>query len=268
MRMTKDHALLLIVYFLGISALFWTLLTLFYQYIAALSMYKEIVHEFTNSLILSSLWLSVSSSFITSAFAIVLGVPLGYIFAMKEFKGKNLLETLTIDIPQTFPPVAVGIIFLIMLGPKSPIHLNLSNTYWAIILSQFFVSAPFVIAFAARKFAEIRESGLDLIAQTLGAHRFEIFITIFLPLAAKDIMAGASLCWARAMGELGGSLLFAGVIPFKTEVIPTFIAQNASNTPAALAATILATIAAIIALVSFKAITSGRGSWKALFYKM
>ena len=73
----------------------------------------------------------------------------------------------------------------------------------------------------------------------------------------RDIAAGVSLCWSRAMGELGGSLLFAGVIPFKTEIIPTFISVEATRlTVQALAATILVTTASTVALASFKTLTS------------
>ncbi|HBL98812.1 TPA: hypothetical protein DDZ86_04180 [Candidatus Dependentiae bacterium] len=268
MKGRKDSFFLVALYLLGIVLLCWTLLVFFYQYFAVIGKSHAVFDGLRSGRILSALWLSISTACVTAIVSILFGVPLAYVFATGNFRGKGILETLTIDIPQTFPPVAVGIIFLNMLGPSSPFHINLAYTYEALVLSQIFVSAPFVIAFATRQFREIRESGLDMIARTLGASNFKIFWTIFLPLALKDIIAGASLCWARAMGELGGSLLFAGVVPFKTEVIPTFIAQNSFNTAAALAATILATTASIIALLSFKAIMSGRGAWKGLFYKI
>ncbi|MGV8084864.1 MAG: ABC transporter permease subunit [Candidatus Bilamarchaeum sp.] len=142
---------------------------------------------------------------------------------------------------------------LLLLGPNSPIGLNLSFTFWALVLSKFFIAAPFIVSFVARKFREIRKSGLDLTARSLGANQFQVFSTILLPLSWKEIIAGSALCWSRAMGELGGSLLFAGVIPGVTETIPTFIATEANTlTTTALAATIIATFASTLALLWFK----------------
>lgn len=267
MRALSQILTIFILYACGIGLLFWSLCIFFYQYIAALSAPHAILSSMINPRILSALWISITTSCVTAALAVLFGVPLAYLFAVKNFKGKTFLETLTIDVPQTFPPIAEGIILLLMLGPDSPFHINIAYTYTSLILAKFFVSAPFVIAFTTRKFREIQDSGLDVMARTLGAEEATIFWTIFLPLAVKDIIAGMSLCWARAMGELGGSLIFSGVIPFKTEDIPTFIATNSSATMPALAATMLVTTASILALLSFKKITPGSGLWKAFFYR-
>ena len=200
--------------------------------------------------------MSLTSAIVTLVIAIILGIPLAYVVATKEFTGKAIIETLTIDIPQTFPPIAEGMILLLMLGPNSPLHINLAFTFTALVLSKLFIAGPFLVSYVSRRFKEIRKTGLNLTARSLGANPFQVFITIYLPLSFKDIAAGSALCWSRAMGELGGSLLFAGVIPGKTETIPTFVATEANTLPvAALAATILGTTASTIALVSFKKIT-------------
>lgn len=268
MRPITERLLMAVLYVLGVSLLVWTLFVFFYQYIAVVGMSHDVANALLSTRILSALWISITTACATALLAILLGVPLAYIFATTHFKGKVILEILAIDVPQTFPPIAEGIILLLMLGPKSPFRLDISYSYAALILAQFFVSAPFVIAFTTRKFREVKETGLDITAKTLGANKIQVFWTIFLPLAFKDMIAGASLCWARAMGELGGSLIFAGVIPFKTEVIPTFIAQNSANHAASLAATILVTSASIIALLSFKTITPGSALWKVFFYEV
>ena len=255
MKRVTQKVLMGTVYGLGVVLLFWSIFLFVYQYLAAWGMRGQVVQALASPRILSALWISITTSFVTVLFAIFFGVPLAYIFARKQFWGKSFLETLTIDVPQTFPPIAEGIILLLMLGPHSPFHVNIAYTYLAVVVAKFFVSAPFIIAFMARKFREIHTTDLDVIARTLGANEFQVFRTVFMPLAIKDLMAGASLCWARAMGELGGSLVFAASIPFKTEVIPTFIAQHASEYAPALAATMLVTTASIIALVVFKALT-------------
>lgn len=248
--------MIFILYGLAFLLLAFIIITYLYQYVAALSSYDEVVKALFNDRILMALWLSLLSACVTSIFAIFLGVPAGCMLAMHQFKGKSLIETFAIDLPETFPPVAEGMIFLLMLGPNSPIHVNLAFTFIALVFAQFYVSAPFVVSFAERRFIEIRKTGLDTMARSLGANPFQVFKSIFIPLAVTDIAAGVSLCWSRSMGELGGSLIFASVIPFKTEVIPTFIAtQSTVFTAGALAATILVTTASTIALVSFKRFT-------------
>ena len=256
--MIDGKKLMIILYILAAALAVFSIFTIFYQYIAALGSLKEVIAAIGNDRILTALWLSFSSAIVTVIFAIILGIPLAYVFATKEFPGKALVETLTIDIPQTFPPIAEGMIFLLMLGPNSPLNLNLAFTFSALVIAKLFIAGPFIVSFVSRRFREIKKTGMNLTARSLGANPFQVFMTIYLPLSLKDIAAGSALCWSRAMGELGGSLLFAGVIPGKTETIPTFIATQANTlTVAALAATILGTTASTIALLSFKKITEG-----------
>jgi len=251
-HLTTKH-LIVVLYVLAGIQLVASILPFLYQYVAAAGSYSEVIPAFGNARILTALWFSFLSACVTVVLALLFGVPLGYFFARTEFWGKGLLETLAVDVPQTFPPVAEGMIFLLMLGPNSPFHVNLAFTFTALVIAKFYISTPFVVSYTARRFREIEKSGINLTARTLGATPFQVFWTVFLPLGWKDIGAGASLCWSRAMGELGGSLLFAGVIASKTEIIPTLISKEAQNLPAlALAATILVTTASTIALTSFK----------------
>lgn len=255
-RMNTKH-LIVILYILAGLLLCFSIFTFLYQYIAAVGSFKGVVNALGNNRILTALWLSLTSAFIVAILALLLGIPLAYFFAMKDFAGKSIIETLAVDVPQTFPPIAEGMIFLLMLGKDSPLHINLAFTFTALVIAKLFVCAPFVVSFTARKFREIKQSGINLTARSLGANPFQVFMTIFLPLALKDIGAGLALCWSRAMGELGGSLLFAGVIMGKTEIIPTFIATQAHTlTVEALAATILVTTASTIALISFKRLSN------------
>ncbi|MBI3633283.1 MAG: ABC transporter permease subunit, partial [Candidatus Vogelbacteria bacterium] len=241
----SKHLILGIYFLAGCLALF-LVTTILFQYYVALGSLDKVLVAVANDRILSALWLSITSSVATTILALIFGIPLAYIFAMKQFLGKIPLETLVVDVPQTFPPVAEGMIFLLMLGPTSPFHVNLTFTFTALVIAKFFISAPFVVSTVTRRFRDIKKSGINLTARSLGANPFQVFATIFLPMSLTDIAAGATLCWSRAMGELGGSLVFAGVIPFKTEVLPTFIALDAKTlTIEALAATILGTTASI-----------------------
>lgn len=257
MNPSRTKHLIIVLYALAGVLLAWSVFTFLYQYVAALGSIGAVVAAFHDHRILMALWLSLLSAFVTAGLSLVLGVPLAYVFAMKDFPGKVLVETLAVDVPQTFPPVAEGMIFLLMLGPTSPFHVNVAFTFTALVIAKFFICAPFVVSFTARRFREIKKTGINLTARSLGANPFQVFTTIFLPMGRRDIGAGLSLCWSRAMGELGGSLLFAGVIPSRTEIVPTFIATQAQSlTIPALAATILVTTASTLALASFKTLTA------------
>lgn len=248
--------LVFILYFLAGCTLIFLVGTILFQYYIALGSLDKVLAAFTNDRILSAVWLSITSSIITTVIAILFGVPLAYVFAIKQFRGKVPLETIAVDVPQTFPPVAEGMIFLLMLGPTSPFHVNLTFTFAALVIAKFFIAGPFVVSTVARRFRQIQMSGINLTARSLGANPFQVFTTVFIPMSLTDITAGSILCWSRAMGELGGSLIFAGVVPFKTEVLPTYIALDAKTfTTGALAATILGTTASMLALITFKKIT-------------
>lgn len=267
MKKISYSPLLILLYSIGFLTLSWMLFVFLYQFIAAIGYGNTVLKAFGNARILHALWISIASACVTSLLAAFFGIPLAYLFMNISFRGKVIIETLAIDIPQTFPPIAEGIIFILMLGPDSPFHVNISYTFTALVLAKFFVSAPFVIALTLRKFLEIQNTGIDVIARSLGARPLYILFTIFIPLAMRDIMAGIAICWARAMGELGGSLIFAGVIPFKTEIVPTFIAENSTILDQALAATILVTVFSALALIIFKTVAPGSALWKILFYK-
>lgn len=252
----KSSKLIVVLYALAFVCLAWLIFTFSYQYLAAAASFREVLSALQEHRILSALWLSILSSFATVFLGIIFGIPVAYLFAVKDFRGKSIIEALSIDVPQTFPPIAEGMIYFLMLGPSSPFNVNLAFTFSALVIAKVYVCVPFIISFAMRRFREIRDTGMNMTARSLGANRFQVFRMIFLPLAYKDIAAGTSLCWSRAMGELGGSLIFAGVIAYKTEIIPTFIATESQTlTTAALAATILVTTASTLSLVTFKMLT-------------
>lgn len=256
MRHSADKLALGGIYFLAIVLLVWIIGTFLYQYIAAVGSFREVCLSFLDERILSAVWLSVLSSFATLFVSLFFGLPLAYLFATKEFRGKALLETLTVDMPQTFPPIAEGMIYLLLLGPRSPFSVNIAFTFSALVIAKTYVSAPFIVSFVARRFQAIQQTGVHMTARSLGASPWQVLTMIFLPMSLRDIAAGMALCWSRAMGELGGSLVFAGAIAFKTETVTTFIAlQSQALTTSALAATILVTTVSMIALVTFKMIS-------------
>src|SRR5437879_1824506 len=110
-QMTTRHWIVALYVLAGIQ-LAASIIPFLYQYVAAIGAYRDFIPAFGNARILTALWLSVLSACITVVLALLFGVPLGYFFARSKFPGKGFVETLAVDVPQTFPPVAEGMIFL------------------------------------------------------------------------------------------------------------------------------------------------------------
>jgi ABC-type sulfate transport system permease component len=228
----------------------YMLVSISYLYIAVGENWSLVWAALFESRVLGAIAISVSSAFIVGALAVAAAIPCAYLLTYRDFRGRGTLETFLIDLPQTLPPVTEGLVYLLMLGPW-----GLAYTYAAVIIAKFYVSAPFAISFASRRFREIRETGLDVIARSLGAKTSHLLGRILLPLSSRDLLAGFSLTWARAMGELAATLVFAGAIPWRTEVIPTLVYFTAAETPqVAIAASVIAETLSIIALLSFRRI--------------
>ncbi len=202
-------------------------------------------------------FISVTSATIVVLLTALFSVPVAYFLTYTPLHYSNIIEPLLIDIPQTFPPVAVGVIYLFMLGPRSPI--NIAFTFAAVVIAKLLVSAPFTIGYTLRKFREIRDSKLDLVARSLGANTGSVVARILIPLARRDITAGLTLSWARSMGEFGGSLIFAGVVAYKTEVLPTYTNRVVGTDPfLALAATTILTVFAIVTIIAVRSLFKPR----------
>ncbi len=203
----------------------------------------------------AAFWVSIISSIIVIIVSIIFAVPTAHFLTYHDFKYKKFLETLLIDVPQTFPPVAIGVIYLFAFGPGSPI--NLAFTFTAVVISKIIISAPFALGYVLRRFRQINESNLDLVARSLGASTRDVLFRVLIPLSRQDIAAGLTMASARAMGEFGGSLIFAGTIAYKTEVLPTYTNRVVATDPfLALAATTVMTIFALISLTLAKAVFS------------
>ena len=233
------------------------LVSLFYLYVAVGNSLSLVFSVLLDSRILGAMWVSVSAAFIVGALAIVVAIPTAYVLTYSEFRGKSLLETLLIEFPQTFPPATVGLVYLLMLGPGSPI--NIAYTYPAVLIAKLYVSAPFAMSFTLRRFREIHRTGLDVIAESLGGKTRHILLWVLVPLSTIDLLGGFSLTWARAMGEVAATLIFAGAIPWKTEIFPALIYLTSQSAPElALAASLIAAALSIAALMLFKWIVGRR----------
>lgn len=153
------------------------------------------------------------------------GLGLAWLLARHQWPGKSVVETL-VALPLIMPPVAMGLILLKLLGRKGTIGSFLTNTLgleivftWrAVMIAVGVMSFPLLVRAARVAFEEVNPR-LEQIAQTLGANPWRVFVTVTLPLAARGIIAGTILAFARALGEFGATVIVAGNIPGKTATL-------------------------------------------------
>jgi molybdate transport system permease protein len=239
---------------MAFAVIIYMFISIFYLYVAVGEHWNLVLSALLDSRVHGAIFISVSSAILVGFLAIVSSIPVAYLLTYMEVRGREILETFLIDLPQTFPPVTEGLVYLLMFG-----RFGLAYTYAAVIIAKFYVSAPFTISFASRRFREIRESGMDIIARSLGAKTSHILTKILVPLSARDLIAGFSLTWARAMGELAATLVFAGAISWVTETLPVLIYLTSSESPqVAIAASVVTETLSIISLLLFKFIARRR----------
>ena len=194
-----------------------------------------------------SIMLSLISCTITTLLSIWVAVPIGYIMSRFEFRGKPLIDTL-LDIPIVLPPLVVGLSLLILFR-YAPDWLSDSVVYkWpAVILAQFMVACAFAVRTMRVSFDQIPQR-YEQVALTLGCNRQQAFWRVIMPQAKGGLLAAATLSWARALGEFGPILVFAGATRQKTEVLPTsaFLELQAGRTEGMLAVSLIMIGAAVI----------------------
>jgi molybdate transport system permease protein len=174
---------------------------------------------------LQALQLSIVTTCVSTLLTVVFGLPVAYVLARLRFRGRAFLETL-VTMPTVLPPVVAGVALLITFGRfgllgryLSPLGVTLSFTSVAVVMAQMFVSSPFFIN-SAKAGLEQLDRRYELAAFTLRASPLYIFWRVVLPLIRPALFAGAGLAWARALGELGATITFAGNFPGITETTP------------------------------------------------
>lgn len=172
--------------------------------------------------------LSLATTAATLALTVVAGTPVAYIVARWRFRGRMLLDTL-LDLPMVLPPSVAGIALLIAFGRRGlvgryldDLGINLAFTSLAVVLAQTFVAAPFYIKAAIAGFAGA-DRELEQAAALDGAGPRQVFWLITLPLCWPALLGGAIMAWARALGEFGATIIFAGNFPGRTQTMPLAI---------------------------------------------
>ena len=177
---------------------------------------------------LHALKLSLITSLISLAATMVFGTALAYLLARLQFPLKSWFEML-IDLPVVLPPSVAGLALLMafgrngLFGPAlSWLGLSIPFTTLAVVIAQTFVAAPLYVRAARIGFAEI-DIQLEEAAYVEGANQWQLFREVMFPLAGSSIISGAILCWARALGEFGATILFAGNLEGVTQTMPLAI---------------------------------------------
>ncbi len=202
---------------------------------------------------LDALRLSLVVSTGASALALVLGVPLAWVLARAEFPGRTMLRAAVV-LPLVLPPVVGGIALISTFGRRGVLGswlyrafgLQLTFTTWAAVLAAAFVSFPLVVL-AVESGIRALDPRLEDAAAASGASRGYVLRRLTIPLLAPSIAAGAALAWARALGEFGATLMFAGNLRGRTQTLPLAVFQISQTDPRG--ATVVALLLAAICLV-------------------
>ena len=210
---------------------------------------------------LDALFLSIKTTSISMAIIITVGTPAAYVLARAEFPGKKIVETL-VDVPAVLPPSAAGIALLLAFGRFGVVgqYLNvfgvtLSFTTVAVIIAEVFVAGHFYVRQAAVGFAGVRRD-VEEAALVDGAGRLSAFTKVTVPLAFPALIAGAMMAWARALGEFGATIVFAGSFRGVTQTIPLAIfTEFQSNIDAAVALSVLVLGFAFVVILAVRYLT-------------
>ncbi len=254
--------------------LFWALL------IGATAGYSPPEHWFkalASPAIRHAAWLSLFTSTAAALFALLIGLPIGYLLARRDFRGKSLLDA-ALDIPIVLPPMVVGLCLLIffqtplgrliehgikrgevfqvfgLFSITSPLRVPglmvFTYTVAGVVLAQFTVAAAFAIRSLRGTFDHLPARPED-VALTLGCTPGQAFRLVALPAARRGMVAAFCIAWARSLGEFGPILVFAGATRMKTEVLPTtvWLELSVGNLEAAVAVSLLMILIAVAVLV-------------------
>ena len=175
---------------------------------------------------LTALRLSLQTATIATVICVLLGVPLAWLLARVDFPGRKLVRAL-VTVPLVLPPVVGGVALLLIFGRRGLVGSWLLATFGfalpfsttAVVIAEAFVAMPFLVI-AVEGALRGADTRYEEAAATLGATRWTAFRRVTLPLVAPGIAAGAVLCWARALGEFGATITFAGNTPGITQTMP------------------------------------------------
>jgi molybdate transport system permease protein len=200
-----------------------------------------------------ALRLSLVTATLATGLSLLLGIPLAWLLARVRFPGRSLLRAL-VTLPLVLPPVVGGIALLVAFGRRGLVgrhvadQVQLPFTTAAVVIAQTFVAMPFLVV-AVEGALRGADRRFEEAAATLGASRWTTFRRVTLPLVAPSVGAGAVLCWARALGEFGATITFAGNFPGTTQTMPLAVYVALETDPEAAIALSLVLLAVSVTVL-------------------
>jgi len=226
---------------------------------------RDVWHLLSADVARQALVLSLWTSTLSTVIAITFGTGVAYLLARSSFPGKALVDAI-IDLPIVLPPTVAGVALLVAFGRKGLIGQPVDHWFGftfgfstlAVIMAQLLVASPFYVRAAKGGFESI-DPQMTRVAYTLGASRTRTFLRVVLPQTWPALLAGIVLCWSRAMGELGATLIFAGNLQGRTQTMPLAIIQAFEGTSlgldGAIALSLILLAVALTVLVLFRVLT-------------
>jgi molybdate transport system permease protein len=214
-----------------------------------------------------ALRLSLICATCATAISVLLGVPLAWVLARSDLRGRALLRAL-VTVPLVLPPVVGGVALFLVLGRQGLLGRPLFEaTGWslpfttpAVVVAETFVAMPFLVV-SVEGALRAADARFEDVAATLGATRWTTFRRVTLPLVAPGIGAGAVLCWARALGEFGATITFAGNFPGTTQTMPLAVYLALQSDPdAAIALSLVLLVVSVATLVLLRDRWLGRAA--------
>lgn len=221
--------------------------------------WTDLPHRLAQPGVLTALRLSLQTATCATALCIGFGVPIAWLLARLEFPGRRLVRAI-VTVPMVLPPVVGGVALLLVFGRKGLLGswlegwfgITLPFTTAGAVLAETFVAMPFLIISVegALRGADRR---YEEAAATLGASRMTVFTRVTLPMIAPGLVAGAVLCWSRALGEFGATITFAGNFPGRTQTMPlaVYLALE-TDLPAAIVLSLLLLVFSVAVLAGLR----------------
>jgi sulfate transport system permease protein len=207
---------------------------------------------------LATLKLTLIVSLVVVVINAVTGTLIAWVLVRDDFRGKGAVNAL-IDLPFALPTIVAGLTLLTLYGPKHPVGIDVSYTRVAVGLALLFVTLPFVVR-AVQPVLMALDREMEEAAASLGATPLQTFRRVILPNLLPSLLSGASLAFARAIGEFGSVVLISGNIPFKTEVSSVFISGRIEGDDLT-GASAMSVVLLVLALVVLAAI-GGLSRWR------
>ncbi len=227
--------------------------------LASRTPWRKLPELVSSDVVVDALRLSLFTSLLAGIISLMLGVPLAWLLARVEFPGRSIVRAV-VTLPMVLPPVVGGAALLFAFGRRGLVGepLNAATGFlmpfsvWGVVAANVFVAMPFLVVTVEGALAGL-DTRYEHAAASLGASRLTVFRRVTLPMIAPSLRAGLVLAWARALGEFGATITFAGNLQGRTQTLPlaVFVALE-SNRDAAVAMSLVLVAVSLVVLLSLR----------------